>query len=39
MEFIRYLVAHQHLEPQAIDIVQSHRDPADFGISLHPVGN
>ena len=37
MDFIRLLVSKHCLSPEAVDIIQSHRDPPDFGIGLRAV--
>jgi hypothetical protein len=37
MEYVRHLVAKGYIGAQAIQIVQSHRDPPNFGIGLRPV--
>jgi hypothetical protein len=37
MEYIRHLVAKGFIDAHAIEIVQSKRDPPDFGIDLRPV--
>lgn len=38
MEYIHHLVAKGYIEAQAIQIVQSKRDPPTFGIGLRPIG-
>lgn len=37
MEYVRSLVAKGYIGAEAIEIVQSHRDPPTFGIGLRPV--
>ncbi|KAJ6155902.1 hypothetical protein N7470_006468 [Penicillium chermesinum] len=37
MEYVRYLVAKGLIGEEAIQIVQSKRDPPAFGIGLRPV--
>ncbi|KAI9835729.1 MAG: hypothetical protein M1819_001907 [Sarea resinae] len=38
MAYVRRLVSLHYLEPEALQIVQSHRDPPSHGIGLQPVG-
>jgi hypothetical protein len=38
MEYVQRLVQVNYLNAAAIDIVQSKRDPPEFGIGLNPVG-
>ncbi|KAJ0415297.1 hypothetical protein BJY00DRAFT_317938 [Aspergillus carlsbadensis] len=38
MDYIRHLVAKGYIDAQAIEIVQSKRDPPEFGIALRPAG-
>lgn len=38
MEYVRYLVDLHYLEVEAIQIVQSLRDPPNHGIGLQPAG-
>ncbi|KAL4895066.1 hypothetical protein BDV59DRAFT_174388 [Aspergillus ambiguus] len=38
LEYVRHLVAKGYIGNEAIQIVQSKRDPPDFGIGLRPVG-
>jgi hypothetical protein len=37
MEYIRHLVAKHFIQPEAIQIVQSRRDPPTHGIRLQPT--
>ncbi|KAJ5675045.1 uncharacterized protein N7477_004979 [Penicillium maclennaniae] len=37
MEFVRHLVGKHLIEPEAIQIVQSQRDPSSHGIGLQPT--
>jgi hypothetical protein len=37
MEYIRHLVSKRLIEPEAIQIVQSRRDPPTHGIGLQPA--
>lgn len=38
IEFVRYLVAKGLIAAEAIQIVQSKRDPPNYGIGLQPAG-
>ncbi|KKZ68789.1 hypothetical protein EMCG_01002 [[Emmonsia] crescens] len=38
MDYVRRLVHHQYLNENAIQIVQSARDPPNHGVGLNPVG-
>ncbi|EEQ90662.2 uncharacterized protein BDCG_05782 [Blastomyces dermatitidis ER-3] len=38
MDYVHHLVHHQYLNENAIQIVQSARDPPNHGVGLNPVG-